>query len=138
MTSKFGFIASGLPLAAAVLLLGSAAAHAQQAAFQFEAPPSAQANRVYSVNAVTGEISACQFERPEGNLVGVTRCFTRDPSAGPQKNGRYELRSTRYSGETGVFRVNIISGEMSVCYVRDMPKSGGGVEPAVVCTPQAK
>ncbi|MCK0209822.1 hypothetical protein MWN33_17460 [Starkeya koreensis] len=102
--------------------------------FVFASPPSAQANRIYSVNVRTGEVSACQFERPEGSLVGVTRCFRTDASAGPREPGPYDVVSTRYSGETGIFRVNAQTGQMSVCYVRDMPKDGGGVEPAVVCT----
>lgn len=102
--------------------------------YVFGSPPSAQANRIYSVNVRTGEVSACQFERPEGSLVGVTRCFRRDASAGPGEPGTYDMMSTRYSGETGIFRVNVLTGQMSVCYVRDMPKEGGGVEPAVVCT----
>lgn len=102
--------------------------------FVFAAPPSAQANRLYSVNMRTGEVNACQFERPEGSLVGVTRCFRRDASAQAGMPGTYDIMSTRYSGETGIFRVNVQTGQMSVCYVRDMPKDGGGVEPAVVCT----
>ncbi|WP_206151400.1 hypothetical protein [Starkeya sp. ORNL1] len=124
--------------------LAVAPAQAQQSpaqqlpAYGFRSPPSAQANRIYSVNSATGEMSACQFERPEGSLVGVTKCFAKDASAGPQKAGSYELISTLYSGETGVFRVNRDTGEMSVCYVRDMPKAGGGTEASVVCTPPAK
>ncbi len=136
-------------LPAALLLLAgmSGGAMAQTAAppaagpaFDFASPPSAQANRLYSVNAATGEVSACQFERPEGSLVGVTRCFARDGSAGPQNTpGPFALMSTHYSGETGVFRVNTTTGEMSVCYVRDMPRSSGGLpQPSVVCTPSAK
>ncbi|MBS9478128.1 hypothetical protein KIP89_13515 [Ancylobacter sp. VKM B-3255] len=106
--------------------------------FVFGSPPSAQANRIYSVNVRTGEVSACQFERPEGSVIGVTKCFPRDASAGPGAAGTYDMVTTRYSGETGIFRVNVQSGEMSVCYVRDMPKEGGGVEPAVVCTGAAR
>ncbi|WGD30589.1 hypothetical protein AncyloWKF20_01755 [Ancylobacter sp. WKF20] len=106
--------------------------------FVFGSPPSAQANRIYSVNVRTGEVSACQFERPEGSVVGVTKCFPRDASAGPGPVGTYDMVTTRYSGETGIFRVNAQSGEMSVCYVRDMPREGGGTEPAVVCTAPAR
>lgn len=119
--------------------LAASPVQAQQLpAFGFKSPPSAQANRVYSVNSATGEMSACQFERPEGSVVGVTKCFAKDASAGAQKAGAYELVSTSYSGETGVFRVNRDTGEMSICYVRDMPKTGGGTEASVVCTPPAK
>ncbi|MFG1395499.1 hypothetical protein [Roseixanthobacter pseudopolyaromaticivorans] len=107
--------------------------------YAFEAPPSAQANRVYSVNRQTGEVSACQFERPDSALVGITRCFPKGEGAGAQKAGVYSLVSARFAGETGIFRVNADTGEMSVCYVRDVPKSGGGgAEPMVLCTPQAK
>lgn len=136
----------GPSLLALALLAGSGVvpAKAQEAppaprlpAFTFAPPPSAQANRVYSVNTATGQVSACQFERPEGNPIGVTKCFTRGDGAGPQKAGTYELVTTGFSGETGVFRVNRDSGEMAVCYVRNMPKAGGGVEPTVVCTPPA-
>lgn len=102
--------------------------------YMFGSPPSVQANRLYSVNTRTGEVSACQFERPEGSVIGVTKCFPRDASAGPTEPSTYEILSTRYSGETGVFRVNTRTGAMSVCYVRDMPKEGGGVEASVVCT----
>ncbi|MFD2141771.1 hypothetical protein [Ancylobacter oerskovii] len=105
--------------------------------YVFGSPPSVQANRLYSVNTRTGEVSACQFERPEGSVVGVTRCFPRDASAGAGEPGTYDMVSTRYSGETGVFRVNVKTGAMSICYVRDMPKEGGGVEASVVCTAPA-
>lgn len=106
--------------------------------YVFSAPPSAQANRVYSVNVRNGEVNACQFERPEGSVVGITKCFPRDSSANAGGTGDYDIVSTRYSGETGIFRVNTQTGQMSVCYVRDMPKEGGGVEPSVVCTALAR
>ena len=135
-------LAKMLPALLPGLVVGAMAvapAQAQQLpAYGFRSPPSAQANRIYSVNSATGEMSACQFERPEGSLIGVTKCFAKDASAGAQKAGAYELMSTLYSGETGVFRVDRNTGEMSVCYVRDMPKNGGGTEATVVCTPPAK
>ncbi|MCK0195586.1 hypothetical protein MWN34_01530 [Ancylobacter sp. 6x-1] len=110
----------------------------QPSSFDFAAPPSTQANRLYSVNTATGEVSACQFERPDGSLVGVTRCFPRDASAAAQaKLARFRLVTTNYSSETGVFRVNQDTGEMSVCYVREMPKSGA-TEAQVVCTPAVR
>ena len=127
-------------LAGALLLAGAAGAAAQEAktGYDFSAPPSSQANRVFSVNRATGEMSACQFERPESALVGITRCFARGEGAGAQKAGNYRLVATNFSGETGIFRVNADTGEMSICYVRDVPKAGGGTEPAILCTPAAK
>ncbi|MFK8252019.1 hypothetical protein [Ancylobacter terrae] len=130
-------LAAGTLGAGAPALAQDAPAPARTPAYSFAPPPSAQANRVYSVNSATGEVAACQFERPEGNPIGVTKCFTRGDGAGPQKAGAYELVTTGFSGETGVFRVNRDTGEMSICYVRNMPKVGGGVEPTVVCTPPA-
>lgn len=115
-----------------------AAPAAADGPYVFTSPPSAQANRVYSVNVRTGEVNACQFERPEGSVIGVTKCFPRDASATAGAPAAYDIVTTRYSGETGIFRVNTQTGQMSVCYVRDMPKEGGGVEPAVVCTPAAR
>lgn len=106
--------------------------------FGFAAPPSTQANRVYAVNRQTGEVSACQFDRPDNALVGVTRCFPRGEGAGPQPPGIYGLVPTHYAGETGIFRTNAESGEMSICYVRDMPRSAGPGAPAIVCTPPAR
>lgn len=126
-------------MAAGLLLAGVTGASAQSfGAFDFAAPPSAEANRVYGVSRKTGEVSACQFERPATSSVGVTRCFAQGEGAGTQKAGRYGLVSTHYAGETGVFRVNYETGEMSICYVRDLPKADGKAEPTVLCTPQAK
>ncbi|TCT03511.1 hypothetical protein [Aquabacter spiritensis] len=125
----------------AASLLAPAAGLAQDAGtagYLFAAPPSSQANRVYSVNRQTGDISACQFERPDVAQVGLTRCFPAGEGAGPQPKGDYGLVSTQYGGETGVFRVNAQTGEMSICYVRDVPKSGGGSEPRILCTAPAK
>lgn len=131
---------AGTALAAAGFALAAATAAGAQTfgAFDFAAPPSAEANRVYSVSRKTGEVSACQFERPADSAVGVTRCFAQGEGAGAQKAGRYGLVSTHYAGETGVFRVNYETGEMSICYVRDLPKADGKPEPTVLCTPQGK
>lgn len=126
-----------LGLLAALAVVPSAQAQ-QQGAYSFAAPPSEKANRVYSVNRQTGEMSACQFERPDAGLVGITRCFAKGDGAGPQAGGAYSLVSTGFAGETGVFRVNANTGEMSICYVRDVPKSGGGNEARILCTPPAK
>jgi len=115
-----------------------AAQPAPSAGFEFAAPPSAQANRVYGVNRQTGEMNVCQFERPEAASVGITRCFAQGEGAGPQKAGSYALVPTRYEGETGIFRVNRDTGEMSICYVRETARVSGGVDSSLVCTPAAR
>ncbi|MDQ0506124.1 hypothetical protein [Xanthobacter agilis] len=140
--SRGGRVVRGAGVALAVVGFALAALPAASAqtfgAFDFVAPPSAEANRVYGVNRKTGELSACQFERPAGSSVGVTRCFALGEGAGAQKAGRYGLLATHYAGETGVFRVNYETGEMSICYVRDLPRADGKVEPTVLCTPQGR
>lgn len=139
---RFARAAGGMKAAIAAALLtvaGAGGALAQQAAgYDFTAPPSAQANRVYGVNRQTGEMNVCQFERPEGSAVGITRCFTQGEGAGPQKAGNYALVATRYEGETGVFRVNRDTGEMSICYVREQTRSNGTVDSTLLCTPAAR
>lgn len=125
-------------LALAASVGGACAQQTPQGAFAFASPPSAQANRVYSVNRQSGEVSACQFERPDASQTGITRCFPRGDGAVAQANGIYSLISTGFAGETGVFRVNAATGEMSICYVRDVPKAGGGQEAKILCTPPAK
>jgi len=136
----FAVVVAGL-CGMAGLLAGAGGARAQQpgsAGYDFAAPPSAQANRVFGVNRQTGEMNACQFERPEGNPVGVTRCFTQGQGAGSLQAGDYVLVPTRYEGETGVFRVNRATGEMSICYVREVPGVKGAVESLLVCTAPAR
>ncbi|ABS68449.1 hypothetical protein Xaut_3220 [Xanthobacter versatilis] len=109
-----------------------------QGAYEFAAPPSAQANRVYGLNRQTGEMNVCQFERPEGSAVGITHCFAQGEGAGPQKAGSYALAPTHYEGETGIFRVNRDTGEMSICYVRETARPQGGADSSLVCTPAAR
>ena len=113
-------------------------APAAQGAYEFAAPPSAQANRVYGLNRQTGEMNVCQFERPEGSAVGITHCFAQGEGAGPQKAGSYALAPTHYEGETGIFRVNRDTGEMSICYVRETARPQGGADSSLVCTPAAR
>lgn len=124
--------------ALAATLGGAPAARAAETLFDFAAPPSAEANRVYGVNRKTGEMSACQFERPEGSNVGITRCFAQSEGAGVQKDGDYALVPTRYAGETGIFRVNRDTGEMSICYVREQPGGSGAAQSLILCTPAAR
>ncbi|MDI4663782.1 hypothetical protein K9U40_05500 [Xanthobacter autotrophicus] len=130
-------------LAFAGLVAGAGGAMAQaaspaQGGYDFAAPPSAQANRVYGLNRQTGEMNVCQFERPEGSVVGITHCFAQGEGAGPQKAGNYVLAPTHYEGETGIFRVNRDTGEMSICYVRETTRPQGGTDSSLVCTPPAR
>ncbi|MGQ3670801.1 hypothetical protein ACT6QG_00155 [Xanthobacter sp. TB0136] len=118
---------------------GTSAAKAEAVTgYSFSAPPSTEANRIYGVNRRTGEMSVCQFERPEGSTVGITRCFPKGEGAGAQADGDYALAPTHYAGETGIFRVNRATGEMSICYVRELNGANGARDTLLLCTPPAK
>lgn len=109
---------------AAVLL----AAPVLAAPFEFAPAPQTDLNRVYRVDKATGEVGACQFQLKEGGI-GVTACFPAGEGAGPQPPSDYVLVPSRHEREGGIFRANVRTGEMSICYVFD---------DKVVCTPQAK
>ncbi len=113
----------GLAIASA----GSVAAHAA-ASYEFLAAPETDLNRVYRLDRATGEIGACQYGLNEGT-VGVTLCYPPGEGAGPQGSSEYSLVASRHEREGGVFRVDLRTGTMSICYV---------LNEAVVCTPPAK
>lgn len=141
--ARYAYAMAALVAAGIGAMAGAGGAAAQgpapaAAGYDFAAPPSAQANRVFGVNRQTGEMNACQFERPEGNAIGVTRCFAQGQGAGPQQAGDYALMSTHYEGETGVFRVNRATGEMSICYVREVAGVKGAGDSMLVCTGPAR
>jgi hypothetical protein len=97
-------------------------------AFDFAPAPQTDLNRVYRIDRSTGEVGACQFQLKEGG-VGVTICFPSGEGAGAQPAGEYTLMPSRHEREGGIFRVNLRTGEMSICYVFD---------DKTVCTPQSK
>lgn len=109
---------------AAALLAGPAVA----APFEFAPAPQTDLNRVYRVDKATGEVGACQFQLKEGGI-GLTACFPAGEGAGPQPPSDYVLIPSRHEREGGIFRANVRTGEMSICYVFD---------DKVVCTPQGK
>jgi hypothetical protein len=108
-------------------MLASAPALAQQ--FQFVAAPSTGLNRVYRVDRLSGEVSACQYGEKEGTI-GVTLCYPAGDGARAQPPAEYGLVASHHQAEAGVFRVNLRTGEISVCFVLN--------DKQVVCTPQAK
>ncbi|WNJ93967.1 hypothetical protein RMR04_18745 [Bosea sp. 685] len=115
-------------LVAASSLCIAAVGPAVAAPFEFAPAPQTDLNRVYRIDKATGEVGACQFQLKEGG-VGMTICFGAGEGAGPQAPSDYQLVPSRHEREGGIFRVNIRTGEMSICYVFD---------DKVVCTPQAK
>ena len=78
----------------------------------------------------SGEVGACQYGLKEGTPVGVTLCYPPGEGAKAGAFSEYALVASRHTGEGGVFRVDLRSGMMSICFVLN--------ESSVVCTPPAK
>lgn len=116
-----------LVAAAGMALLASAQA-AFAASYEFLAAPEIDLNRVYRLDKATGEVGACQYGLKEAS-VGVTLCYPPGEGAGPQTPSDYALVASRHEHEGGVFRVDLRTGTMSICYV---------LNDAVVCTPPSK
>ena len=126
-----------LGILGAMLLAGSGTARA--ASYEFLAAPETDLNRVYRVDKATGEMSACQYglaaEASGGDTkdpkaaIGTTLCYPPGEGGGAQAQSEYGLVASRHEREGGVFRVDLRTGTMSICYV---------LNEAVVCTPPAK
>jgi hypothetical protein len=117
---------------AAAPLLGAAFAGAASAAgnYEFLAAPQTDLNRVFRLDKATGEVGACQYGLKEGTSTGVTLCYPPGEGARAGTFSDYALVASRHTGEGGVFRVDLRSGMMSICFVLN--------ESSVVCTPPAK
>jgi len=99
--------------------------------FHFLASPSSETNRVYRVNIYNGEMAACWYSKSLKVERGITDCRKPGPGAGPQKRGLYKLVASNVPSEKGVFRVNELTGEMSICWHTVSTDT-------VVCTEQAR
>ena len=115
-------------LAVPALLASMLAGPALAGQFDFVPAPQTDLNRIYRIDRVTGEVGACQYGQKEGTF-GVTLCFPAGDGAGKQEPSEYGLVASRHEREGGVFRVDMRTGAMSVCYVFDE---------RVVCTPPEK
>lgn len=112
-----------------VLVGGLAAASGALAGpYDFLAAPETDLNRVYRLDKATGEIGACQYGLKEGSI-GTTICYPPGEGAAAQAPSEYGLIASRHEREGGIFRVDMRTGMMSICYV---------LNDAVVCTPPAK
>jgi hypothetical protein len=115
---------------AAPFLAGSLAQAAAAGNYEFLAAPQTDLNRVFRLDKASGEVGACQYGLKEGTQVGVTLCYPPGEGAKAGAFSDYALVASRHSGEGGVFRVDLRSGMMSICFVLN--------ESSVVCTPPAK
>jgi hypothetical protein len=98
--------------------------------YEFLAAPQTDLNRVFRLDKTSGEVGACQYGLKEGSPTGVTLCYPPGDGARAGSSSEYALVASRHTGEGGVFRVDLRSGMMSICFVLN--------DSAVVCTPQAK
>lgn len=118
-------------LVLAAPLLGAGVATAGAAGnYEFLAAPQTDLNRVFRLDKATGEVGACQYGLKEATQIGVTLCYPPGEGAKAGAFSDYALVASRHTGEGGVFRVDLRSGMMSICFVLN--------ESAVVCTPPAK
>lgn len=136
MARSFFFRCRAVPRLAAGFAFAAAQVAAQGAAaanFEFLPCPAIDVNRIYRLDRATGEVGACQYGLKENGVkessVGITLCYPPGEGAGPQIPSEYSLVASHHAGEGAVFRVDLRTGTMSVCYV---------LRDAVVCTPPAK
>jgi hypothetical protein len=111
------------------ILLVAATGPGWAASYEFLAAPETDLNRVYRIDKATGEMSACQYGLSSEGSIGTTLCYPPGEGGGPQAQSEYGLVASRHEREGGVFRVDLRTGTMSICYV---------LNEAVVCTPPAK
>jgi hypothetical protein len=114
----------------ALLTVGTTGAAGAAGNYEFLAAPQTDLNRVFRLDTANGEVGACQYGLKEGSSIGVTLCYPPGEGAKAGTFSEYALVASRHTGEGGVFRVDLRSGMMSICFVLN--------ESSVVCTPQAK
>lgn len=99
--------------------------------YAFAPAPQQDLNRLYRVDRLTGEVIACQYAiKGDDDKLGVTLCYPAGEGAKGGEAGDYALVPSSHRVESGIFRVNRRSGEISICYVRG--------DQETVCTPPAK
>lgn len=116
-------------LTVAASLMGFAAPATAAGNYEFLAAPQTDLNRVFRLDKATGEVGACQYGLKEGTPIGLTLCYPPGEGARAGAFSDYALIASRHTGEGGVFRVDLRSGMMSICFV---------LNESVVCTAQAK
>jgi hypothetical protein len=119
--NRFSLLRAGLFLVATGFALPALAEQ-----FEFAPPSHVKLNRIYKIDKLTGEITACQYGAAEGT-VGVTICYPAGEGATAQSAGEYGLVASHHVDDGGIFRVNRRNGDVAICYVLNAEK--------VVCTP---
>ena len=102
-----------LMIAIPALLAEPQAASAEQ--FEFAPPSHIKLNRIYRIDTLNGEITACQYGATEGSI-GVTICYPSGDGATAQAPGDYGLIASHHVDDGGIFRVNKRNGDVSICF----------------------
>jgi len=127
---RHAVFSAGALVLAGLFLAGLGASAAAAGNYEFLAAPQTDLNRVFRLDRSNGEVGACQYGLKEGAAIGVTLCYPPGEGARAGAFSEYALVASRHTGEGGVFRVDLRSGMMSICFVLN--------ETSVVCTPPAK
>jgi hypothetical protein len=121
----------GVMLAALALplILPLTVTAAEMSNFLFLSPPIKTSARLFVLDTSTGQVTSCHFQKTEGDPeIGRTRCIPSGDGAGPVGPGRYTLVRSNHAEEHSVFRVDAVSGKVSICYIQ---------KEQVVCTAPA-
>ncbi|MGD9541501.1 hypothetical protein [Methylocystis sp.] len=130
LIGRLAVFTAGALVLAGPFVAGRGASAAAAANYEFLAAPQTDLNRVFRLDRSNGEVGACQYGLKEGAAIGVTLCYPPGEGARAGAFSEYALVASRHTGEGGVFRVDLRSGMMSICFVLN--------ETSVVCTPPAK
>jgi hypothetical protein len=117
-------------LAIGLFALSGESLAAEDAKFAFMSPPDEDLLRIYWLNKQTGQVGSCFYQPSDDKAnIGSTKCYSAGEGAGPLGPGRYDFRKSFHKDEGSVFRVNLDTGDISICWVRHSK---------VVCTAPAR
>jgi len=98
-----------------------AACGARAATYEFLAAPQTDLNRVFRLDKVPARSAPANMaSRRQPLRRDAVLSRRRGRKAGPA--GEYELIASRHTGEAGVFRVDVRTGFMSICFVLNEPR----------------
>ena len=117
-------------LAAALAVLITVPAEAQEAAYDFAVTMVDETSVIWRVDRLSGEVGMCRYEQVKRAQIGALKCAGRGAGTGVQQEpGPYGLKAGQFDDESGMFRVNLRTGSASLCY--DVKQKNGR---EVVCT----
>lgn len=109
-------------LAGSIVTLAAAPsqAEAEDAKFAFMAPAHTEDLKLFWLNKTTGQMGACNYKAAEDkDAIGTTRCYPAGNGGGPLGPGRYDLKVSNHKTDYSVFRVNVDTGDISICWLKN-------------------